>query len=348
VALTVLGAPSAPAVSPTSLALTAPAGQTAAQSFNVTAAGGPVLFQVGGTFDVTVQSTPAPGAGPGEYYLTPATVTVSASAPLPGTYYGTASISWANGTVTVTVVFYATASAAAPPRLSGVVSGGSLAAGAISPGELISIFGAGIGPAPAGLALDSTGKVATSLGNTQVLIDGVPAPLTYASAGQVNAVVPYEAGAGGTAAIQVVSNSAASDTWGVPLAVAAPAVFTVSATGLGQGAVVNQDTSINGPSNPAARGTVISIYATGEGLTTPGGVTGDVTAGVIVPRLPVTVKIGGLDAQVMFAGSAPGEVAGVLQVNAVVPMGVAAGAAVPVEIAVGGVLSQAGVIMAVR
>jgi len=352
VALTVLAVPSAPAPSLTSLTLTAPAGQTATESFKVSAAGGPMLFAAGGTlpggsFDVSVQSAPI-FEGSGEYYLTPSTVTVSVSAPLPGTYYGTASLLWANGTVTVPMVFYATATATAAPLLSGVVGGGSLAPGAISPGELISIFGGGVGPAPAGLALDSTGKVATSLGNTQVLINGVPAPLTYASTGQVNAVVPYEAGASGVATIQVMSNSAASATWGVPLAPAAPAIFTASATGQGQGAVVNQDTSINGPANPAPRGTVISIYATGEGLTTPGGVTGSVNSGVIVPRLPVTVKIGGLDAYVTFAGEAPGDVAGVLQVNAVVPAGVAAGPAVPVAIAVGGTPSQNGVTMAVQ
>jgi uncharacterized protein (TIGR03437 family) len=348
VTLTVLPAPSAPAVNPPSLSLTAPAGQTATGSFNVSAASGPVLFEVGGTFAVSVESAPTPGAGPGEYYLTPATVAVSASAPLPGTYYGSANIIWANGTVTVPVVLYATATAAAPPLLSSVVSGGSLKPGAISPGELISIFGDGVGPAPAGLTLTSEGKVATTLSGTLVLIDGVPAPLTYASTGQVNAVVPYEAGTSGVATIEVVSDGGASAIWGVPLAPAAPAIFTGSATGQGQGAVVNQDTSINGPANPAPRGTVVSIYATGEGLTTPAGITGSVTAGVIMPQLPVTVKIGGLNAQVMWAGSAPDDVAGVLQVNAVVPMGVSAGPAVPVEIAVGGAPSQGGVTMAVE
>jgi uncharacterized protein (TIGR03437 family) len=126
-------------------------------------------------------------------------------------------------------------------------------------------------------------------------------------------------------------------------------VFTIDATGTGQGSIVNQDGTVNGVANPAARGSVISIYATGEGQTSPAGVTGSVTqADLKTPLLPVTVTMGGINATVQYAGSASDAVAGLLQVNVVVPQGVSPAAAVPVVVGVGGVASQPGVTLAVK
>ncbi len=137
--------------------------------------------------------------------------------------------------------------------------------------------------------------------------------------------------------------------WTLPVAASAPAIFTVDSTGTGQAAIVNQDSSINGAANPAARGSTISIYATGEGETAPAGVTGSVSSSSgAKPLLPVAVTIGGIDAVVQYAGSAPGLVAGLLQVNAVVPPSIAPGASVPVTVSVGGVASQRGVTIAVK
>jgi uncharacterized protein (TIGR03437 family) len=94
---------------------------------------------------------------------------------------------------------------------------------------------------------------------------------------------------------------------------------------------------------------VISIYATGEGQTSPAGVTGSVTqSNTKTPVLPVTVTIGGTAAVVQYAASPPGEIAGVLQVNAVVPQSVAPGSAVPITVSVGGIASQANVTIAVK
>ena len=153
--------------------------------------------------------------------------------------------------------------------------------------------------------------------------------------------------------MQVVSETASGTlqtaAWVLPVVASAPAIFTVDATGAGQGAVVNQDGTINSPANPAVRGSVVSIYATGEGQTLPAGVTGSVTQSITrTPALPVTVTIGGAPATVQYAGSAPGEIAGLMQVNAVVPAGAPAGAAVAVSVSVGGVASQAGVTLAVE
>jgi uncharacterized protein (TIGR03437 family) len=165
--------------------------------------------------------------------------------------------------------------------------------------------------------------------------------------------VPYEV-TGQSSTLMQVSYTATTGTlqtavWALPVAASAPGVFTVDATGTGQAAVVNQDGSVNSAANPAARGSVVSIYATGEGQTSPAGVTGSVTgSNPQSPVLPVTVTIGGVAAAVQYAGSAPNEVAGLLQVNAVVPPGVGPGSAVPVTVSVGGVVSQGVVVIAVN
>src|SRR5665811_1312735 len=121
----------------------------------------------------------------------------------------------------------------------------------LAPGELISIFGIGIGAAPTGFTLDAKGNLPPTIGGTQVLINGKPAPLLYVSASQINAIVPYEVGASGTATIQVVSNGLQSASWGIPLAPSAPALFAIDSNGVGQAAVLNQDNSVNTASNPA-------------------------------------------------------------------------------------------------
>jgi uncharacterized protein (TIGR03437 family) len=195
--------------------------------------------------------------------------------------------------------------------------------------------------------------VASKLNGLQVTFDGKAAPLIYTSANQTNLIVPYEVAGKASTVMQVVYAAAAGTlqtaAWVLPIAASAPGVFTVDATGTGQGAVVNQDGTVNGVANPAARGSVISIYATGEGQTSPAGVTGSVTqSNAKAPVLPVTVNIGGFGASVQYAGSAPGEVAGLLQVNAVVPQGVGLGPVVPVTVSVGGIASQAGVTIAVK
>jgi uncharacterized protein (TIGR03437 family) len=224
----------------------------------------------------------------------------------------------------------------------------------VSPGEILTIRGYGAGASQiAGLKLDAAGKVSTTLNGLQVTFDGRPAPLIYTSANQTNLIVPYEVAGKPSTVVQVTYAASAGGlqtaAWVLPVVASAPAIFTVDATGTGQAAVLNRDNSVNGAANPAVRGSIISIYATGEGQTSPSGVTGSVTpSNTTSPLLPVTLKIGGIDATVQYAGSAPGEVAGVLQVNAVIPPSVSPGSAVPVTINVGGVASQSAVTIAVK
>ena len=117
-----------------------------------------------------------------------------------------------------------------------------------------------------------------------------------------------------------------------------------------QCAILNQDYSTNTPQNRAARNSIVQIFATGEGQTNPSGIDGKiaVSGGLPEPNLPVTVKIGGIDAAVHYAGAAPGLVAGVIQINAQVPGNVASGSAVPIEIRVGSNPSRSPITLAIQ
>jgi uncharacterized protein (TIGR03437 family) len=258
--------------------------------------------------------------------------------------------------LSIPVGFVVTAASAALPTIAAVVNSASYATGAVSPGEMITIGGTNLGPAsPAYLTFDSNGNVATSIGGVTVSIGGTLAPLVYVSSGQINAVVPYEVS--GLIAPNVIVNylGVGSNGYGLQTVAAAPGIFTQSSSGSGAGTILNQDYTVNGPGNPAARGSSITIYMTGEGQTNPTGVDGWVTvantrgAGPVTPAplLQVSALIGGVSALVEFAGEAPGVVSGVLQVNVQVPANAPTGD-VPIVVSVGASGSQPGVTVSVQ
>ena len=218
---------------------------------------------------------------------------------------------------------------------------------AVAPGEIVTLFGDSLGPAVLQRGtVDSSGLVATSLSGVRVLFNGVPAPIVYASAGQTAVVVPYTAALQTMASVQAEVQGVRSDALSVAIGAAGPGVFILSGT---QGAILNQDGTINSVANPAARGTIVSIYATGEGQTNPPGVDGKFAASILPkPLLAVTATIGGLPATVLYAGAAPGNLAGLMQVNAKIPDGAVPGGAVAVQLSVGTNLSKSGATVAVR
>ena len=343
VTLVVLTSSAPLTVTPSSVSLTTQVGVSATQSLTVSS-NPHVLF-------IYAAFTPGwgqGGAGVGETSpYTPSTVTLGLSSTVPGTHFGSVVFTSGSNSVTVPVVLTVTASPSFPPILTSVVSAASGTSSAISPGEIISIYGTGIGSTPTGLLL-TAGKVSSTLSSTQVLIDNIAAPLIYVSSSQVNAIVPYEAGTNGTATVQVVTAGLETTAWSVPLAPASPSIFTASGSGAGQAAIVNQDGSFNSVSNPAPRGTAIQVYATGGGQTSPPSSTGSVAQSAANLVLSATVTIGGVNAQVLYAGSAPGEVDGVVQINAVVPQSVTPGIALPVLVTIGQAASQTGVTVAIR
>ena len=150
-----------------------------------------------------------------------------------------------------------------------------------------------------------------------MFFDGVPAPLIYTVENQLSAVVPYAVAGRPSTQVQVEYRGTRSAPVTLQLAPASPAIFTVDASGRGAGAILNQDSSVNSPANPARIGSVVSIFATGEGQTSPAGVDGKPGSDPVPhPILPVSVTIGGLPATIEYMGGAPAQVAGLMQVNA--------------------------------
>lgn len=242
-----------------------------------------------------------------------------------------------------------------PILLTAVVNGADYASGAVSPGEVVALGGNNLGPlqgVPFQLSADGK-SIPNALAGVQVLFGNAPATLLYVSAGQINAIVPYAVAGSANTTVQVQYQGQTSNTMTVPVQAATPGIFSQDQSGAGPGAILNQDFSVNASLSPAAVGSVIQIYATGGGVTIPAQTDG-VLAPVappfptIPPLEPVSVTIGGFSAQVNYAGAAPGLVAGVTQINAVLPLGVTPGLAVPVLVQIGSWQSQAGLTITVH
>ena len=232
---------------------------------------------------------------------------------------------------------------------AGLLSAASYGAGGVAAGEIITLYGSNIGPAVlTGLLVQGGGTLATFSGGTQLFFDGVPAAMIFSVNGQVGAVVPYAVAGKTVTQVQVSYNGVKSNAVSVPVVKSAPGLFTAAASGKGQGAILNQDLSLNSAANPAAAGSVVVLYGTGEGQTAPAGVDGKLAlaAPFPAPLLPVTVTIGGVNAPLLYAGATPSLVAGVLQVNVRVPNGLSG--AQPVVVSIGGVQSPAGVTLALK
>ncbi len=332
VTLTVTAPPTVSAA-PAPLSFTYRVGDTtpAAQSIAVSGSAASLPFSA-----IAVSSGNWLGVSPNTG-TTPGTVsvTISPSGLSPATYMGTVTIAGtgvATGSTTVIVTLLVTAPL---PTITKVTNAASYAQGTISPGEIITLFAADpthpIGPATAAfLAIDPlTGKVSTKIGGTQVLVNGVLCPMVFSSAAQVSAVVPYEVASFSSVTIFVNFLGQTSNGVLVNVATTAPGLFTSNSSGIGPGAILNSNNSVNGPGNgattPATRGDTVVVYLTGEGQTSPAGVTGKVTTVSATPPLtpgpllPVSVTIGGQPANWSFAGEAPTFVSGVMQLNVQIP-----------------------------
>jgi uncharacterized protein (TIGR03437 family) len=241
------------------------------------------------------------------------------------------------------------------PQVTSVLNGASYAPGAVSPGEIVALFGTNLGPA-AGVAfqLSSDGKsIPNSLGGVQVLFGSTPATLLYVSATQINAIVPYAVAGNASIAVQVQYLNQTSSAMTLAVQAATPGIFSQDRTGSGPGAILNQDSSLNASLSPATAGSVIQIFATGGGVTSPAQTDGAL-APVTEPlpriaALPVSVTIGGVPAQQLpYAGAAPGEIAGLTQIDVLVPAGVTPGLSVPVVVQIGTWQSQASLTITVK
>ncbi len=212
-------------------------------------------------------------------------------------------------------------------------------------GSIFSVFGRNL---ERNAASASAVPLPQQIGDVSVKLGTVDLPLFYAGPGQVNAQVPFDMPTGTTASLVVKRGNLFTAPEIVTIVPAQPAIFTLNQSGSGQGIITDAQYRVVDQANAAAAGSVVIIFATGLGATTPPVATGAAAPADPLSRVttPVTVTIGGVDARVEFAGLAPGFV-GLYQVNVRVPAGVAAGNAVPVVITQAGVPSNT-VTMAVR
>jgi uncharacterized protein (TIGR03437 family) len=222
-----------------------------------------------------------------------------------------------------------------------------------APGMMLSLFGVGLA---SGTAQAASLPLPANLLGTSVTVNGASAPLFYVSPGQVNLMIPFEAQAG-TATVTLAANGT-NASQGLVIGATAPGLFSMDESGGGQGAILISNTPTlaaptgsvpNRDARPAQRGVdSASIYCTGLGAVTNQPATGAAALANPLSHTIVapTVTIGGVSADVSYSGLAPG-FAGLYQIDARVPAGVAAGDTLPVVVTIGGVTSNT-VTIAVR
>lgn len=229
---------------------------------------------------------------------------------------------------------------------------------AVAPGEIISIYGTSLGPPAPAVQQAGTNGFGSSLSGTTVSFNGVDAPLLYVSGTQINAIVPYEMSNATMANVSVNYQGQSVAAANVPIVTQYPAFFAYPVPGqaTSQIAALNQDYSVNSLTNPAQQGSTVMLYLTGEGQTRPGGVDGEITplppAAPRVPLAGVTLFISGQQVPVTYAAETPGAVAGLMQINAVIPANLiqttsTAPVAVSVLAIIGSSFTQTGVTIAV-
>jgi uncharacterized protein (TIGR03437 family) len=323
--------PSTPLTFTYTLGQQIPSGQT----LQVQAGGTATLFSVstqttsGG--NTWLAATPMSGT-------TPATITVNVnpSGLAPGTYQGTVLIGASTAIAPVPVAVTLNVLATLKPGITAIQNGASYFLGAVSPGENVTMFGTGLGPATLTMGqVGQNGLVATNIASTQVMFDSVAAPIIYVSATQTSVMVPYEVFGRPQTSVTITYQGVTSDPVVYNVVPVAPGIYTLNEAGSGQGAILNQDGhTVNGPNTPAAKGSIIALYMTGEGPTAPQGVDGAIAPsnGSLLkhPQATVTATIGGIPATISYAGSAPGDANGIAQVNVQIPPNAPSGPNVPI------------------
>ena len=188
------------------------------------------------------------------------------------------------------------------------------------------------------------------MSDVRVLFDGVAAPILFARQDQINTVAPYGLFGRTTTRIQVEYRGLRSDAAEYRVLDTTPGIFTQDSTGRGPGAILNQNNTTNTSNNPARRGEVIVIYATGEGQVRPAGTDGRITRALWIVSPADSSGRGEAGRStvpaenVTYAGAAPGLVAGAMQVNVKIPdnLNITGLTAVPVEVQVAQTNSQPG------
>jgi len=221
--------------------------------------------------------------------------------------------------------------------------------GPVAPGESVTIYGSNLGPATLALSRpDQNGNIPLRVAGTVVYFNGVPAPIFYTWSQQIAVVVPWEA-TPGPALVTVQNGDRVLVQLPVTVVRSAPGIFTSSGATAGQALAFNRANGVaNSTANPVQHGGTVTIYVTGVGDVSPAVADGAAdAAGYAKPLLPVTATIGGVPAEVAYAGGDNGLSPGTIRIDLTVPESVT-GNAVPVVIAIGNNSSQPGVTIAVN
>lgn len=218
-----------------------------------------------------------------------------------------------------------------PATVARAVDAASYLAGGVAPGQIMVLFGSGLGPAD--LTTPQLGpdlRFPKSLAGWTVYFDDLTAPVIYLSENQSAVVAPFGIAGRATTSLTVETAGTRSAPVVLPVVATNPAIFTADASGAGIPAatVMEEDGSFTvlSASNPAARGGIVTFYASGLGTTTPF-LDDGAPAGVPLATLnaPVRVLVGDIEADVLYAGPAPSQIAGLFQINIRVPANVPAG-----------------------
>jgi uncharacterized protein (TIGR03437 family) len=207
-----------------------------------------------------------------------------------------------------------------------VVNAASYIGGRVAPGEIVTIFGREIGPEAPNPARVRGGQLTTTLAGTRVLFDGTAAPLLYVSRTQINAIVPYAVAERPTVKVEVEYQGVRSNVVTMPVTTSRPGIFSRDGSGSGYAVALNEDGSINSASNPAEKTSIITLFATGEGLIEPA-VEDGLILGSVLPKPKELVSVlfccayfyGSLEGDILYAGGVPESAAGLLQVNVRMP-----------------------------
>jgi uncharacterized protein (TIGR03437 family) len=284
----------------------------------------------------------------------PITVTVVPNGLAAGIYHGVITLTLTgapSGTPAKQIPVTLYVDQPANPRIYSVVSGMSFLDTPLAPGLIFTLLGTDLGPAtPVGFEVQSDQTLSQTLGGVQVLVNGIPCPLFYVSANQINAIAPYALFNSNSARVAVRYMGVLSDEVPVGVSPAAAGIFAAAENGVGPGAILNQDQSYNSAANPAAKGSIITFFAGGGGQTSPPGIDGLITSTTVLPQsmLPISVTIGGVDAtDIPYAGAQPVKPAGQLQINVRIPTSVSSGD-LPVVVRIGNTISQSGLTVSVR
>jgi uncharacterized protein (TIGR03437 family) len=195
----------------------------------------------------------------------------------------------------------------------------------VSPGGFVALFGTGLAAAAAQAPI----PFPTQLENLQVTVNGIPAPVYAVSPTQINAVVPYEVtGATATFMVTNVATTTTSNAVTVPLAATSPGVFSLSANGLGDGAILHANYSVVSQTSPALPGEIVQVFLTGLGAVNPMVPDGTAASATTLSKViaPVSAFIGGVQvSNIQFQGLSPG-LASLYQVNLQIPSSVGPGA----------------------